>query len=206
MIDIKGYVQPQIFHALLKTKKNFKLLGLDIGKKKIGLAICNTEIAISLPLTIFLRKNTHYDVQFISNIIAKHEIDGIIIGLPMLRNPHGDANIPEELMNHIASNQRLETSADLERLHNAERSTQKPQDDSVTYDKRTHYIVRFTTTLSHLLHNIPITFQDESFTTQAADALLKSANIKRIKRNAIDDAIAASLILDNFINNAAALI
>ena len=45
---------------------------------------------------------------------------------------------------------------------------------------------------------LPITFQDESFSTETANEMLKEMGIKRKKRNTIDDGIASKIILDRF--------
>lgn len=46
---------------------------------------------------------------------------------------------------------------------------------------------------------LPIYFVDERYTTQIADTMLIEAGMNRKRRNKIDDAIAAKLILDNFL-------
>ncbi|MFQ3307128.1 MAG: putative Holliday junction resolvase [Candidatus Midichloriaceae bacterium] len=45
---------------------------------------------------------------------------------------------------------------------------------------------------------LPIYFFDERFTTSLANVLLKETNMKRKKRNQIDDMHSANIILDNF--------
>lgn len=49
--------------------------------------------------------------------------------------------------------------------------------------------------------DLPIFLQDERFTSKAADNLLKSLGIKRKERNAADDSVAASIILQDTINS-----
>lgn len=46
---------------------------------------------------------------------------------------------------------------------------------------------------------IPVILEDETLTTYAANEILKDMGIKREVRGRIDDAIAADLILENFI-------
>lgn len=58
-------------------------------------------------------------------------------------------------------------------------------------------IVKFANELSDKL-KIPITFEDETYTTAMANSLLKEVGLNRKKRNEIDDMIAAQIILDSF--------
>lgn len=46
---------------------------------------------------------------------------------------------------------------------------------------------------------IPVLLEDETLTTYAANEILKDMGIKRETRGRVDDAIAADLILENFI-------
>ena len=46
---------------------------------------------------------------------------------------------------------------------------------------------------------LPCILSDERFTTLAANELLKNADIKRKKRNQIDDMIAAKILLEDFL-------
>lgn len=47
--------------------------------------------------------------------------------------------------------------------------------------------------------SIPITFEDERYTTIIANELLKDTGLNRKKRNMIDDMVAAQIILDSFL-------
>ena len=61
-----------------------KLLGLDWGSKRIGMAISTRSIGIALPLRTLSRASWTNDVSAIKNIIQTHNISMIIIGLPLL--------------------------------------------------------------------------------------------------------------------------
>jgi putative Holliday junction resolvase len=61
----------------------------------------------------------------------------------------------------------------------------------------TKAIVKFAEDLGAKL-DIPIIFSDERCTTSLANTLLKEANVKRKKRNQIDDVVAACILLENF--------
>ena len=61
-----------------------KLLGLDWGSKRIGVALSTTSIGIASPLLTLSRTSWTNDVLAIKNIIQTHNISMIIIGLPIL--------------------------------------------------------------------------------------------------------------------------
>lgn len=58
-------------------------------------------------------------------------------------------------------------------------------------------IMKFANEISERL-KIPITFEDETYTTTIANEMLKEVGMSRKKRNEIDDMIAAQIILDSF--------
>ena len=61
-----------------------KLLGLDWGAKRIGIAISTNSTGIALPLRTLSRTSWTNDVSTIKNIIETHNVSMIIIGLPLL--------------------------------------------------------------------------------------------------------------------------
>ena len=61
-----------------------KLLGLDWGSKRIGIAISTNSTGIALPLRTLSRTSWTNDVSTIKNIIETHNVSMIIIGLPLL--------------------------------------------------------------------------------------------------------------------------
>ena len=50
--------------------------------------------------------------------------------------------------------------------------------------------------------NVPVEFRDERLTTVSAKRLMRVANVKKTKRKARDDAIAAALILQGYLDEA----
>lgn len=58
-----------------------KVLALDIGLKRIGLALC-VDKKIALPLEGVLRKNRNQAANEIKKIIAQNEISLLIVGIP----------------------------------------------------------------------------------------------------------------------------
>ncbi len=62
-----------------------KLLGIDYGKKRLGLAICG-PMKIANPLELLVRQDTERDLKALKAIIEEHEIIKIVIGLPKNMN------------------------------------------------------------------------------------------------------------------------
>lgn len=59
------------------------LLGLDLGSKTIGLAICDSALIVASPLETIRRKTFDKDCERLETIIAERKIGGLIIGLPI---------------------------------------------------------------------------------------------------------------------------
>ncbi len=59
-----------------------KILAIDYGEKRIGLALGDTESKIALPLKTIKNLGYEFVVQNIRNIIAEWEINKIILGIP----------------------------------------------------------------------------------------------------------------------------
>lgn len=60
-----------------------KLLGIDYGEAKIGLAIADDTTKMAVPFKIVKEKELSRQVDLIIETIAAEEIDLVIIGLPM---------------------------------------------------------------------------------------------------------------------------
>lgn len=133
---------------------NQRILALDLGSKKIGIAISDSNQFIASPFKQLIRSNFKKDQQFIKDLISEHEVCSLIIGFPYQSN-----NIESK------------NSADIK-----------------------NFAKQFLEIL-----NIPIYFQDESFSTKFANSALKEYGFTRKKANKIDDKIAACYILQNFL-------
>lgn len=60
-----------------------KLLGLDVGEKRIGYAIGDTDIMMAFPRSFVERKNIDYDLSVIEMLCKEEKIEKIIIGEPL---------------------------------------------------------------------------------------------------------------------------
>ena len=57
-------------------------LGLDIGDKRIGVALSDPQGILASPLTIIDCKDEGLDIEAITNIVSQHQVKQIIAGLP----------------------------------------------------------------------------------------------------------------------------
>ena len=63
--------------------KKSRLLGIDPGKKRVGLAISDEDKLVSTPLKTIVKKNNSNFINEIKEIIVENNIKGIIVGNPI---------------------------------------------------------------------------------------------------------------------------
>lgn len=63
--------------------RNARLLGLDVGKKTIGVALSDPKFYMATPLQTIKRTKFTRDILEIDKIIREYEVTGFIIGLPL---------------------------------------------------------------------------------------------------------------------------
>ena len=63
--------------------ENSRLLGIDPGKNRVGLAISDENKLVSTPLKTIIKKNNSNFIKQILEIIDENNIKGIIIGNPI---------------------------------------------------------------------------------------------------------------------------
>lgn len=110
------------------------MLGLDIGDVRIGVAISD-ELGFSAhPLCTVTRKNRQADLALISNLISTHEVEEVVIGLPlMLSGEIGpQAQKVEKFANRLKQTVQIPIHLHDERLTTVEatqilRETRKPR-------------------------------------------------------------------------------
>mgnify|MGYP005703871891 FL=1 len=66
-----------------KLASNARLIGLDLGTKRIGIAICDDRRKIASPYKTIEYKNMDYLVNELKNIIKENNIFAVIIGNPI---------------------------------------------------------------------------------------------------------------------------
>ena len=63
--------------------KKSRLLGIDPGKKRVGLAISDEDKLVSTPFKTIIKKNNSDLVKEIKKIIEENNIKGIVVGNPI---------------------------------------------------------------------------------------------------------------------------
>ena len=66
-----------------KIDKKSRLLGVDPGRKRVGIAICDENKIIATPYTTIIKNNFSKFLMDINKIILENEIKGIVIGNPI---------------------------------------------------------------------------------------------------------------------------
>ena len=75
MIDIEDFKK--------SIEKNSRLLGIDPGKNRVGLAISDENKLVSTPLKTIIKKNNSNFIREINEIVEENNIKGIIVGNPI---------------------------------------------------------------------------------------------------------------------------
>ncbi|MFC1897926.1 Holliday junction resolvase RuvX [Chloroflexota bacterium] len=130
-------------------------LGLDIGDKRIGVALSDPNGILASPFTIINCKNDLADVEAITDIINQQQVGQVIVGLPRLM----DGSLGRQAEKVKVFSEKLCSNTE-----------------------------------------IPVEFRDERLTTVSAKRLMRATNNQKAKRKAEDDAIAAALILQGFLD------
>ena len=75
MLDIDVFIE--------KTKKKSRLIGIDPGGKRIGIALSDENKIVATPYTTIIKENYRDLVDQIQKIVKEYDIDGIVIGNPI---------------------------------------------------------------------------------------------------------------------------
>jgi len=66
---------------MLGTKMS-RLLGIDLGEKRIGLALCDESETLASPLAVYERITPKIDLDFFQSLVVRESITEIVLGLP----------------------------------------------------------------------------------------------------------------------------
>lgn len=91
-------------------------LGVDPGEARVGLAICDAEERVAVPLEVVPASAAFPAIRA---IVDREEVGGIVIGLPLL--PSGDEGDAAVMARRLGA--RLERSLDVEVVYEDERLT-----------------------------------------------------------------------------------
>ena len=108
-------------------------MGLDIGTKRIGIALSDILHITAQGLETYSRQNTEQDIRYISELVKKHDVEKIVCGLPLNMNGTAGAAVDmiKEFCSHIPDipieyyDERLSTLAAERILIDADVSRQK---------------------------------------------------------------------------------
>ncbi len=75
MLDIDVFIE--------KTRKKSRLIGIDPGGKRIGIALSDENKIVATPYTTIIKENYKDLVDQIQKIVREYDIDGIVIGNPI---------------------------------------------------------------------------------------------------------------------------
>lgn len=132
-----------------------KLLGLDVGTVRIGIATSDPLEILASPYDVYKRRTLFLDSRYIVELAQKINAEKIVFGLPLkLDGTEGDSAI---MARTLADKVKEQTS-------------------------------------------LPIVFQDERLSTVSAERILIETGNRRDSRKGKIDAVAASIILQNYID------
>ena len=138
-----------------KEARIARILGLDVGEKRIGVAVSDPQGILATPLAVIDRVEVTSDIMAILRLVRQYEAERIVVGLP------------------------------------------RSMDGSI--GKQAEKVVTFTEKLrSHI--NIPVEFRDERLSTVSAKRLMQETSGKKSKKKVRDDAIAAAIILQGYLD------
>lgn len=133
----------------------FKTMGLDLGERRIGIALSDIMGIIANGYQSYTRTSLQSDIQHIIKIVQENNVKVIVLGLPL--NMDGTEGEAVRKVKFFANELRKHT-------------------------------------------DIKIDFYDERLTTSTAQKMLISADVSRAKRKMVVDKIAATIILQDYLN------
>ncbi len=132
-----------------------RILGLDVGDKRIGVALSDPMGILASPLTVIERTGELEGIDKIVALVHHYEVKEIIIGLPLSLT----GNVTEQA----------------EKVHSF-----------------TRHLEQHT--------QVELKLRDERLSTDSARRLLREAGTKKKKEKAPDDAYAAAVILQSYLD------
>lgn len=133
-----------------------RIMGLDYGDRKIGVAVSDMFGWTAQGLEVVERRRDGAEMQRIADLVREQEVEEIVVGLP--KNMNGSIGPRGEIC------------------------------------------IAFADHLRDML-NLPVHLWDERLTTVSAERTLLEADVSRKKRRQVVDKMAASLILQNYLDS-----
>jgi len=136
-----------------------RIMALDVGDSRIGVALSDPLEMLASPLTIIKRLNEASDVRSIVNLVNENKAGRLIVGLPLSLS--GEAGMQAQKVKDFAE--------------------------------------KLTSVFS-----IPLEMVDERFSTVTAREYMRETGKKKDRFKKKDDAIAAAVILQSYLDEASA--
>ncbi|MCS6839403.1 MAG: Holliday junction resolvase RuvX [Roseiflexus sp.] len=130
-------------------------MALDVGERRIGIALSDPTRTLAAPLTTIRAEPRAAALKRIATLIREHEVTALVIGLPLTMS--GNVGPQATLVQQFADELRQ-------------------------------------------MIEIPLYFIDERLTTAAAERMMLELNLKPEQRKARIDEVAASIILQDFLD------
>jgi putative Holliday junction resolvase len=93
-----------------KQSETCRLIGLDLGSKRIGVSICDERQSIATPFRTINKTNTNELIAELTGLIDEYYIKGIIIGNPI--NMDGTLGRSAQSVNDVSNN--IDKSIDID--------------------------------------------------------------------------------------------
>ena len=94
-----------------KQSEKCRLIGLDLGSKRIGVSICDEKQLIATPYKTIHKSKNNELIEELKNIIQDNDIKAIIIGYPL--NMDGSAGSSAQSVNDVSKNIDKELDVDV---------------------------------------------------------------------------------------------
>jgi len=94
-----------------KQSEKCRLIGLDLGSKRIGVSICDEKQLIAIPYKTIHKSKNNELIEELKNIIQENDIKAIIIGYPL--NMDGSSGSSAQSVNDVSKNIDKEIDVDV---------------------------------------------------------------------------------------------
>lgn len=81
--EAEGRKPEPLYNRLVHPHSQGRVLGLDVGARRIGLAVSDQLGITAQGLETLHRKNKKYDLAFLNRIIRQYDVKEIVVGLPL---------------------------------------------------------------------------------------------------------------------------
>jgi putative Holliday junction resolvase len=132
-----------------------RMMGLDLGEARIGVALTDETGAVAMPLLTIQRTNRKADLEAIRGLVVQHGVAVVVVGVPWPLT-----------------------------------GGESPQADKA---------LNFARRLGRRLEGVDVVTWDERLTTVEAERALLEGNVSRAERRKVVDQLAATLILNAYL-------